>query len=160
MCKCQFPASCALKGCIRGRDPEDEQPDDLVLEPEEYEKMLRMIKGESDKPTVLASADEAEEWLAFQGRSVLDQAHELVEGHRGKDYGHPWEDFNRTAGLWNALFAHKLSSPFTASDVAAAMRMVKESRLQHTPDHRDSLVDICGYARTQEMVWEREHKNP
>lgn len=88
--------------------------------------------------------------------TVLETAGELVEGHRGRDYGHPWEDFNRTAALWNALFAHKLKVPFTASDVAAGMRMVKESRLQHSPRHRDSLVDICGYARTQELVWERE----
>lgn len=96
--------------------------------------------------------------MAKEHDTVLEAANQLVEGHRHFDYGHPYDDFSRTADLWNALFAHKLKLEhyFTASDVAAAMRMVKESRLQNSPKHRDSLVDICGYARTQEMCWERE----
>ncbi len=85
-------------------------------------------------------------------QSVNQQADALVEGHRGEDYGHPSIDLGRTAKLWTALFDYE----FTASDVAQAMRMVKESRLRNSPRHRDSLVDICGYARTQEMVWEKE----
>lgn len=84
--------------------------------------------------------------------SILDEASRIVGGDRGKDYGHPYDDFSRTAALWAALFGHE----FTASDVAAAMRMVKESRLRNSPRHRDSLVDIAGYAQTQELVWERE----
>ncbi len=85
-------------------------------------------------------------------RSVAEEAEELVEGHRQADYGHPSIDLGRTAKLWTALFDYT----FTASDVAQAMRMVKESRLRNSPRHRDSLVDICGYALTQEMIWERD----
>lgn len=40
---------------------------------------------------------------------------------------------------------------FVAEDVAAAMRLVKESRLVNSPGHQDSMVDIAGYARTEEM---------
>lgn len=80
-------------------------------------------------------------------------------GARQDSYGNVLDDFGRTAALWTALFADKLKSDaqFTAEDVPAAMRMVKESRLRNTPDHRDSLVDIVGYALTQERCWiERE----
>ncbi len=84
--------------------------------------------------------------------TVASEAESLVEGHRQDDYGHPSIDLGRTAKLWTALFDYE----FTASDVAQAMRMVKESRLRNSPRHRDSLVDICGYALTQEMIWEKE----
>ena len=82
--------------------------------------------------------------------NVAREAEGLVEGHRQADYGHPSVDLGRTAKLWSALIDY----PFTASDVAQMMRMVKESRLRNSPRHRDSLVDICGYALTQEMIWE------
>lgn len=82
--------------------------------------------------------------------NVATEAIGLVEGHRQKDYGHPATDLGRTAKLWTAMFDHE----FTAEDVATALRMVKESRLRNSPRHRDSLVDIIGYALTQEMIWE------
>jgi len=89
--------------------------------------------------------------------TVADEAKTLVYGERAQAYGHPYDDFSRTADLWNALFRDKLHvlACFTATDVAAAMRMVKESRLQATPEHRDSLVDIVGYALAQERCWTR-----
>lgn len=89
--------------------------------------------------------------------TIADEAKELVYGAREQAYGHPYDDFSRTAELWNALFHDKLNvlDGFTAMDVAAAMRMVKESRLQATPEHRDSLVDIVGYALAQERCWTR-----
>lgn len=84
--------------------------------------------------------------------SILQEADRLVDGDRQASYGHPADDFARTAGLWSALFGWDVK----VTDVPAAMRMVKESRLRATPRHRDSLVDIAGYARTQEKVWERD----
>lgn len=90
--------------------------------------------------------------------TVLDEAARVTAVDRQAVYGHPREDFARTAALWTARFAHKLreGERFEPDDVPPAMRLVKESRLVNSPRHRDSLVDISGYARTQEMVWERE----
>lgn len=80
--------------------------------------------------------------------NVLEEAGRIVGGDRGDDYGHPGDDFARTAGAWSALFGWDV----TPGQVALAMVVVKLSRLQETPDKRDSIVDIAGYARTYEMV--------
>lgn len=41
---------------------------------------------------------------------------------------------------------------FDALDVCAFNMLQKISRLAHTKDHRDSLVDICGYAANWESI--------
>ena len=87
-----------------------------------------------------------------QGETILEEAGRIVGGDRGDEYGHPRDDFARTAGAWTALFGWDC----TAAQVALAMMVVKLSRLQETPLKRDSIVDIAGYARTYEMVLERE----
>ena len=84
--------------------------------------------------------------------TILGEAERLVGGDRGDDYGHPYEDFSKTAGAWESLFGWKCSP----SQVALAMIVVKLSRLQVTPQKRDSIVDIAGYARTYEMVLDYE----
>ena len=35
--------------------------------------------------------------------SILHEAHTLVHGDRGQDYGHPYEDFSRTAKILSWL---------------------------------------------------------
>lgn len=86
------------------------------------------------------------------GETVLETAARLVDGDRGDTYGHPVHDFERTAGAWRALFGWEVD----ARRVALAMICVKLSRLVQTPDHRDSVVDTGGYARTYEAVAARE----
>ena len=72
---------------------------------------------------------------------------------RGKDYGKPYENFERIAKLWTA-YAGK---PFTVSDVGMMMMLVKISRLMESPKHEDSWVDIAGYsAITAEAIVESE----
>lgn len=83
---------------------------------------------------------------------VLIEAHALVHGDRQAKYGHPADDFARTAALWRALFGWDAEP----RDVALAMVCLKLSRLRATPDHRDSAVDLAGYAETYRMVVDRE----
>lgn len=86
----------------------------------------------------------------------LEEALRLVHGNRGEDYGHPAEDFARTAGAWRALFGWDA----TPERVALAMVCVKLSRLVQTPAKRDSVTDIAGYAEAYWMVIERLMERP
>lgn len=42
----------------------------------------------------------------------------------------------------------------TEQDHAVMMILVKIARLQHSPEHRDSAVDIAGYTATIERLWD------
>ena len=79
--------------------------------------------------TVLSEDDPTEpvEWEA--ARIVRNGAREQV-------YGHPSKDLGRTAGFWGV----------EPHEVALRMIQLKISRLMSTPDHRDSVLDIIGYA--------------
>jgi len=83
--------------------------------------------------------------------SVLTEAAEVTSGERQKDYGHPRDDFARTAVMWNGLLAAKLRAAISAMDVPLCMIAVKLAREAHR-HKRDNLVDIAGYARTGAMV--------
>lgn len=81
-------------------------------------------------------------------------AHRLVHGDRGEDYGHPMDDFTRTGRIWSAILG---LDEVTPEQVALCMIAVKISRLCNTPDHRDSIIDIAGYAETHDMIRQRRH---
>jgi Domain of unknown function (DUF6378)/Domain of unknown function (DUF4406) len=90
--------------------------------------------------------------------SALIEAEGLVNGPRADAYDHPMENFGRIVGLWNALLAEKLTAPITEEEHAMMMMLVKMARLLHTPGHRDSYVDIAGYAGTYEKLAQRRQE--
>ena len=75
-------------------------------------------------------------------------------GPRQQAYGHPRDNFQRTADLWNGYMDARDPSrvDFDATDVAHMMILLKMARLIETPDHRDSYVDMAGYAATGARV--------
>ena len=87
-------------------------------------------------------------------QEVLDAASAAVNGSRDADYGKPEDNFSRIARLWNGhLINIGLIQPspqkdgyLEPSDVAVLLLLVKVARLAETPNHRDSWVDIAGYA--------------
>jgi hypothetical protein len=85
--------------------------------------------------------------------SILDEAKRLTSGDRQQHYGHPCDDFARTAQMWNGILAAKLhpGASIEASDVPLCMIAVKLARQAHR-HKRDNLVDIAGYARTAAMT--------
>lgn len=81
--------------------------------------------------------------------SIADEAKNIVSGARRAAYGKPEENFERIARFWQAYFLNTgRDVSVTAADVSPLMRLMKEARLCETPDHRDSFVDLVGYALT------------
>ena len=95
--------------------------------------------------------------MSTTDKSILQEAHEIIYADREKTYGSPaknlqviadlWEAYLRGKGMWNDD-----SNGLFAEDVALMMVLMKVARLCNTPDHRDSLVDICGYTALIERV--------
>lgn len=85
--------------------------------------------------------------------NILEEANSLVNGARQGDYGHPIDDFTRTAAMWSAILGH----PVTAEQVGLCMCAVKISRQINKPK-RDNLVDLAGYAATVDMVIEERKR--
>ena len=76
---------------------------------------------------------------------VLEEAIALIHGQRADDYGDARLSFQRMADLVNPIIK-KADGNLTASDMSLVMIQVKIARLQESPDHEDSWIDIAGYA--------------
>jgi len=86
-------------------------------------------------------------------KTILEEAAAVCR-QRQADYGHPRQDFTRTAALWTAI----LGAPVTAKQVALCMVALKLSRECFKPK-RDNLVDAVGYLQTAKLLeTERENK--
>lgn len=85
--------------------------------------------------------------------TILSEAEALVYGDRGKAYGHPSDDYGRTAALMTAIFRHKLKDgeSITAQDAILAMICVKVSREVNLPGV-DNRRDLAGYALCLDRV--------
>jgi hypothetical protein len=89
-------------------------------------------------------------WQVPVAETVLDEAAQLTNRTRKDVYAHPSVNFDRIARMWSVI----LGCEVTPEQHALCMIAVKLSRLIETPGHRDSLVDIAGYARTVELLGE------
>jgi hypothetical protein len=83
---------------------------------------------------------------------LLEAALDAVN-RRPKSYGPPEQNFERIAALWNEYLNGKYctsvgipAGSINAVDVACMMVLMKVARLEETPGHIDSWVDIAGYA--------------
>lgn len=85
--------------------------------------------------------------------SICAEADRLVSVGRQSDYGHPLDDFSRSAALWTAILGH----PVEAEHIPLCMIAVKISRELNRPK-RDNLTDIAGYAKTLALVHEERER--
>ena len=114
---------------------------------------------------LLISSEESARTSVFKepgSSTILEEASKLVDGPRQSDYGHPTEDFTRTAVFLTEVLRKKLTPEASISplDVALMMVFLKLSRQINKPK-RDNLVDACGYLRCYEKVEkDREKGNP
>ncbi len=92
--------------------------------------------------------------------SILEEAQRLTSVDRQDAYGHPLDDYTRTAELWTALLRHKLKpgESIEWADAIRCMIAVKLSRDVHSMN-RDNMTDTAGYARCrQEAAEEAERR--
>ena len=82
-----------------------------------------------------------------KGESILEEAHKIIYGDREQTYGKPSKNLTCIAQFWTAYLNNRKNSDeaLGPTDVAAMMTLLKIARLANSPDHRDSLVDACGY---------------
>ena len=85
----------------------------------------------------------------MMNETILDEAKRIVYGERGENYGHPFEDFSRTAQIWSAILGIKVEP----EQVALCMVGLKISRECNRPK-RDNVVDGAGYFENLDMVKE------
>ena len=79
--------------------------------------------------------------------TILKEANAIIYGDREKTYGHPSKNLNAIATMWNAYMSNRTADrELNAKDVAVMMVLLKSARLANDMNHRDSVVDICGYA--------------
>lgn len=83
--------------------------------------------------------------------AAFDKAMQSVTQERGKDYGHPSDDFARAEDLKKVI--RVCPNPLVRH--ALEMICVKMARLVGSPNHLDSVVDIAGYARCIAMILDR-----
>lgn len=79
--------------------------------------------------------------------NVLEEAASLINGERQDQYGNASESHQRIADLW----AGYLGTDVTEFDVVNMMILLKVSRTRNQY-HRDSYVDIAGYAGLGERL--------
>lgn len=84
-------------------------------------------------------------------QTLLQEAEKIVSVERNKPYGEPDEDFKRIAAIASAMgfcidSGGDMLRPLRSDDVAKFMIALKLSRLMWSPEHKDSWLDIAGYA--------------
>jgi hypothetical protein len=91
--------------------------------------------------------------------SILETAQKLIHGARQKSYGHPLDDFSRTAGMLTYLLRDLLRPgvELKPEHVGAIMVVVKLSREMNSHG-LDNLVDGAGYFGTMELVHQERQR--
>lgn len=82
--------------------------------------------------------------------NILREAEETSFA-REKDYDPPESDFTCIAAMWDAVL-EKRTGGIGPELVPLFMILVKVSRLVNNPEHRDSIVDIAGYAQALQLL--------
>jgi hypothetical protein len=85
--------------------------------------------------------------------NALEEAGRLVSTDRIADYGHPLDNLGDIGRLWAVILGVDVS----AQQVASCMVATKLARLK-AGYHRDSVVDVAGYARVMELVRDEEER--
>lgn len=89
---------------------------------------------------------------------LLADALQITSHDRNQAYGNPEDNFQNIADRWNLYLLARFRGAvvdenqfqLTAQDVGLMMIDMKMARLSTNMNHRDSLLDIAGYAACAE----------
>jgi hypothetical protein len=91
------------------------------------------------------------------GSEILLEAHKLVNGDRGAEYGHPADDYTKVRDIFAALTGVEMSVE-QAVLFPLAMKLARiRTNMEAGSFHRDSVVDGAGYLACFSMIQTR-HK--
>lgn len=102
---------------------------------------------------IVGGRNPVQEFVSGDQERPHEEAARIVLGPRGDFYDHPYDNFARTALIWQGVLYSKLApgAHLTPEDVALCMLGVKIAREAFRHKH-DNLVDGHGYWMTLEMV--------
>jgi len=106
----------------------------------------RIASDEEDFPNV---------GFAVPEDSILAEADKVAGQSRSRDYGHPYQNHERIAAIWNVQLGPKLNAPIEPREVALMMIGLKLAREVNSPK-RDNILDIAGYVKCVDMIDEWE----
>ncbi|MCZ2418691.1 MAG: DUF6378 domain-containing protein [Burkholderiales bacterium] len=123
-------------------------------------KALKMsaayAEGHEDVSPSLGTVDLTDD-APKEPESILLEAHRLVHGDRGADYGHPLDNHGLTAAFWSLYVDAQKRTGITARDVCWMNILQKCARDTHHPK-RDNLTDTAGYAENGQMIADEEKR--
>lgn len=94
---------------------------------------------------------------ALNQETILQEAQRITHTSRNDDYGHPLDDYTRTARLME-IFLELPQNSISPEKAAMCMIGVKLSRQINKPK-RDNMVDVAGYAWVvDEIVNEKKRR--
>jgi hypothetical protein len=82
---------------------------------------------------------------------LFNEATKTIQS-RGLVYGHPFYNMERISKLVSSYLEH----PVMPHDICIINILQKISRLQESPGHYDSLVDIAAYINIYKTVYDAE----
>jgi hypothetical protein len=91
----------------------------------------------------------------MMSKEMLLEAADLVGGQKAAEYGDITELHKRIAALWMGWIEGRHGASridLDEYDVAIMMVLLKIARLVGNPGHRDSHIDIAGYAAVAEEI--------
>jgi len=93
-------------------------------------------------------AQQNQQTAATPRARILNEAMKITHHDRNANYGNPEDNFQHIANLWNDYLRVRRpqAAVITAGDVAVMNMLIKVARLGNNAMHRDSVVDIAGYA--------------
>ena len=74
--------------------------------------------------------------------AMLSHAADILVERSKRTYGDPRQSMASIAARWSITLSH----PVTPAQVVLCLMDLKLARLQCDPAHRDSMVDLMGYA--------------
>lgn len=113
-----------------------------------------VVSGEVPPPAPEPMQAMAMEAAVSKPISILQESHQVIYGDRENTYGDPGKNLRTIAAYWTTHLkaAKSIEADLTEADVAGMMILLKQARLANSPNHRDSLVDIAGYAGLQDRI--------